>query len=78
MPVTGVIGSIQSQPGQVQPGYTYTSTAIWRGPFAMHLAGAAFDPNVGHVYPVGTIFTGLSGPVASQLAASDPLWWEFH
>lgn len=78
MPRTGTLGSPQSALGQIQPGYHYTTTAVWKGPFPMRIAGPNFNPNVGQVQPIGTVFTGLPQSVASQLAAGDLQWWEFH
>lgn len=77
MPLTGMLGTPQSQPGQLQPGYTCAGTAIWRGPFPMRITFGNFDPGAYLDRPVGTQFN-VPGSVASQMAAGDPIWWEFH
>lgn len=75
-PVTATLGSPYSQPGAIQPGYFCTGTVVWRGPWSMTFAtGPVMADNAVHV--VGEhIRIGLA--TASQMARSDPGWYEFH
>lgn len=74
---TGTLGSLYSQPGNIQPGYFCTGIAVWKGPFPMQLALAPFGDANQVVNPIGHQFS-VTTAVASQLAAGEPNFWTFH
>ena len=77
MPLTGQLGTPYSQPGQLQPGYFCTGKAVWKGPYPVaQVPGYPFG--VGNPIDVVSGTFQVTPAVASQLASSDPNWWEFH
>lgn len=64
--------SMPGTPGLVSPGYHGTGIAVWRGPFPSSEAVINGTP----IRVIGQTTVPLA--TASQMAASDPTWWEFH
>lgn len=85
MPLTSMLGTIESQPGQTQPGYFCASTATWRGPYVgviNPIPGGQLTPTNGVTATIVNVADGYSfivaPAIASQLANSGRTWWEFH
>ena len=62
--------------GVIQPGYFYTGTTIWQGPFDTQIA-FGFTRGAVLSVPRGRALA-IAPNVASQFAAGDAAWFEFH
>jgi hypothetical protein len=71
--LTAQLGTSQSAAGAVQPGFFCTGTGVYHGPFTGEIT-LGETPTV--VQPWARL--AVSQTVASQLALSDPSWWDFH
>lgn len=86
MIVTPQIGTIRSQPGNVQPGFVFGGVIVWRGPFpiANLLGGPGFaGGTLASGFPLGQTIafkanTTVTDDIGAQFSAADPTWWEFH
>ena len=72
----GYLGSL-SQPGLIQPGFCFQGYAVWKGPYPVaQMPGYPFGK--GNPIDVVSGTFRVTNAVASQMAASDAQWWEFH
>lgn len=77
MQFTGQLGTAESVPGGIVPGFFCAGTATWKGPFPAGEVAAAAAGKAGITDMVSGTLT-VTPAVASQLAAGDASWWEFH
>jgi hypothetical protein len=73
MSLTAKLGTRKATPGNLQPGYFATGTAVWAGPFPvpeLEVGGARITTIAGQA--------SIALTVASQMDRSDLTWWVFH